>query len=111
MESPMSQWPPESVEASMQQLAKHLADEPAPSAASMWWCITLRLRRERARRAEQPLIWMTRISCATAAATAALLAASVPLPSRRAAEIGILVLSAVVLPAALTLWAWSRSKI
>src|SRR5580704_10576065 len=101
----------EPIEAAMQQLANRLAEEPTPSAASMWWRITLRMRREKARRAEQPLIWMTRISCAVAALTAALLAASIPLPSRRAAEIGLLALSAVVLPAALTLWAWSRSKI
>jgi hypothetical protein len=111
METLMPRVPEESVEAAMQQLANRLAEEPAPSPASMWWRITLRLRREKARRAEQPLIWMTRISCATAALTAALLAASIPLPSRPAAEIGILALSAVVLPAALTLWAWSRSKI
>jgi hypothetical protein len=101
----------EPVEAAMQQLANHLAEDPPPSAASMWWRITLRMRREKARRAEQPLIWMTRISCVVAALTAALLAASLPFPSRPTAEIGILALSAVVLPVALTLWGWSRSKI
>lgn len=95
----------------MQQLANRLGEESAPSAASMWWRITLRMRRDKARRAEKPLIWMTRISCAVAALTAALLAATIPIPSRRAAEIGILALSAVVLPVALTLWGWSRSKI
>jgi Na+/proline symporter len=107
----MPECPEESVEAAMRQLANHLAEEPAPSAASMWWRITLRLRRERARRAEQPLIWMTRISCAVGALTATLLAASIPLPSHRATEIGLLALSAVILPVALTLWGWSRSKI
>jgi hypothetical protein len=101
----------EPIEAAMQQLANRLADEPTPSAASMWWRITLRMRREKARRAEQPLIWMTRISCAVAALTAALLAASIPLPSRRAAEIGLLALSALIVPVAITLWSWSRSKI
>ena len=111
MEPLMPPDPEEPVASAMQQLANRLADEPAPSAASMWWRLTLRMRRERARRAERPLIWMIRISCAVAALTAALLAASIPIPSRPAAEIGILALSAVVLPVALTLWAWSRSKI
>jgi hypothetical protein len=111
MESSMPESPHESVAAAMHQLANHLAEEPAPSAASMWWRVTLRMRRERAQRAEKPLIWMTRISCAVAALTAAFLAASIPFPSRHAAEIGLLSLSAVILPAALTLWGWSRSKI
>ena len=107
----MPQSPEESVATAMQQLANHLAEGPAPSAASMWWRLNLRMRRERAHRAEQPLIWMTRISCAVAVFTAALLAVSIPIPSRHAAQIGILSLSAVVLPVALTLWGWSRSKI
>ena len=77
----------------------------------MWWRLTLRMRRERARRAVQPLIWMTRVSCAVAALTAALLAASIPIPSQPAAEIGIIALSAVVFPVAIILWGWSRSKI
>jgi Na+/proline symporter len=110
MEPSMPQYPSEPVAIALRQLANHLAEEPTPSAASMWWRLTLRMRREKARRAEQPLIWMTRISCAVAALTAALLAASIPTPSRRAAEIGLLSLIALVLPVALTLWGWSRSK-
>jgi hypothetical protein len=111
MEASMPQPPEESVAVAMQQLANRMAEESPPSAASMWWRLALRMHRERVRRAEQPLIWMTRISCAVAALTAALLAASIPIPPRPTAEIGILALSAVVLPVALTLWSWSRSKI
>lgn len=99
------------VEAAMQQLASHLAEEPVASAASMWWRIALRTRREKARRAERPLIWMTRVACAVAIVTAALLVAAIPLPLRHVAWIGILALGAVILPVAVTLWAWSRSKI
>ena len=101
----------EPVEAAMQQLADRLAEEPPPSAGLMWWRIALRMRREKARRAERPLIWMARISIAVAVLTAALLAASLPMPSRPAAEIGLLALSALIIPVAITLWSWSRSKI
>ncbi len=62
----------------------------------MWWRITLRMRREKARRAERPLIWMTRIACTVAALIAAFLAESIPLPSRRAAEIGLMSLGALI---------------
>jgi hypothetical protein len=110
MEASMPQSPEESVAVAMQQLANRLAEEPPPSSAAMWWRLTLRMRRERVRRAEKPLIWMTRVSCVVAALTAALLAASIPFPVRPTARIGILALSAVVLPVALTLWGWSRSK-
>jgi hypothetical protein len=95
----------------MRLLASHLAAEAAPSATSMWWRVTLRMRREGVRRAEKPLIWMTRISCGVAALTAALLALSIPMPSHPAAEIGCLALSAVVIPVSIILWGWSRSKI
>src|SRR6267154_1499590 len=45
----------------MRRIANGLAEEPGPSAASMWWRLNLRLRRERAREAEIPLVWMRRI--------------------------------------------------
>lgn len=92
-------------------LAKRLSEEPAPSAGSMWWRLNLRMRRERARRAQRPLIWMGRIACIVILLTAAFLAASIPDLSRPVAEIGLLALSAVVLPVAIVLWGWSRSKI
>jgi hypothetical protein len=92
-------------------LAEELTGEPRPSAASMWWRLNLRIRRDRARRAEMPLIWMTRIFYAAIAILAALLVASMPGALRPAAAIGLLALGAVVLPVAITLWGWSRWKI
>ena len=50
-----------SVARKMLQFASGLAEEPGPSAASMWWRLNLRMRRERANHAEKPLVWMSRI--------------------------------------------------
>jgi hypothetical protein len=79
-----------SVALRMRQFASGLAEEPGPSAASMWWRLDLRMRRERARRAQQPLVWMGRIFTAA---------------------IGLAALSAVVLPVAIVLLTWSCSKL
>ena len=99
-----------SVAGHMLQLADGLAEEPQPSAASMWWRLNLRMRREKARRAEMPLIWMGRVCYVAIALVAALVAASLPVPARPVAAIGLAALGAVVLPVAVTLWGWSRSK-
>jgi len=99
-----------SVAATMQQVAARLSAEPSPSAASMWWRLSLRMRQEKAMRAQQPIIWMGRIACAAAVVTATLLVASLPGLSRPVAEIGLAALAAVVTPVALALWGWSRSK-
>jgi hypothetical protein len=100
-----------SIARKMLQLADGWSEEPHASAASMWWRLNLRMRRERARRAQLPLVWMFRIFYAAVALTAALLVASVPGLSRPVVAIGLFSLSAVVLPVAITLWVWSRSTI
>ncbi|HEX4275930.1 MAG TPA: hypothetical protein VHZ74_11270 [Bryobacteraceae bacterium] len=100
-----------SVARKMRQFASGLAEEPGPPAASMWWRLNLRMRRERARRAQQPLVWMGRIFYAAIAVTAALVLASIPGLSGRTAVIGLAALSAVVLPVAIVLVSWSRSKL
>lgn len=92
-------------------LADGLAEESPPSASSMWWRLNLRVRREKARRAELPLIWMARVFYAAIAILAALLVASMPGALQPVAGIGLLALGAVVLPVAITLWGWSRWKI
>jgi hypothetical protein len=94
----------------MQTFAQHLAQEPCPPAASMWWRLSLRTRRERALRAQVPLIWMARILYVSLALLAAFLIAMIPDASRPVYGIGFLALGAVALPVAITLWGWSRSK-
>jgi anti-sigma factor RsiW len=95
----------------MRQFANGLAEEPAPSAASMWWRLNLRLRRERAREAEKPLVWMRRIFYVAIALTALLELRSIADLSGRTAVIGLVALSAVVLPVSIALLTWSRSKV
>lgn len=100
-----------SVAGKMLQLADGLSEVPPPSAAAMWWRLSLRMRQERARRAQMPLIWMGRVFYAMMAITAALLVTLIPPLSGRAGAICLAALSALVLPVAITLWGWSRSKI
>lgn len=100
-----------SVAGKMRQFAKGLAEEPVPSAASMWWRLNLRLRRERARQAERPLVWMRRIFYVAIALTAPLELRSIPDLSGRTAVIGLVALSTVVLPVSIALLTWSRSKV
>lgn len=100
-----------SVARKMRQFASGFAEELGPSAASMWWRLNLRMRRERARRAQQPLVWMARIFYAAIAVTPALVLAWIPGLSGRTAVIGLAALSAVVLPVAIALVSWSRSKL
>ena len=95
----------------MRRIANGLAEEPGPSAASMWWRLNLRLRRERAREAEKPLVWMRRIFYVVIALTAPLELRSIPDLSGRTAVIGLVALSAVVLPVSIALLTWSRSKV
>lgn len=100
-----------SVAGKMRQFANGLAEEPGPSAASMWWRLNLRLRRERARQAEKPLLWMRRIFYVVIALIAPLEFRSITNLSGRTAVIGLVALSAVVLPVAIALLTWSRSKV
>lgn len=95
----------------MRQIASGLAEEPGPSAASMWWRLNLRLRRERARQAEKPLVWMRRIFYVVIGLTAPLELRLMPDLSGRTAVVGLVALSAVVLPVSIALLTWSRSKV
>ena len=101
-----------SVALDMRYLADRLSAEPALSAASMWWRLSLRMRREKARRAEMPLVWMGRIFYSVILLMAALLVALFPHFSRNpAAMVGVGVLIALSLTVGIALWGWSRSKI
>jgi Na+/proline symporter len=94
----------------MERLAETLSSAPPPSAASMWWRLNLRMRHEKARRAQQPLIWMTRLLYLALALSVALLMTLFPDFSKPAVAIGLLGLSAIALPVAVALFVWSRSK-
>jgi hypothetical protein len=100
-----------SIAGKMRRFANGMAEESGPSAASMWWRLNLRLRRERARQAEKPLVWMRRIFYVVIALTAPLELRSIPDLSGRTAVIGLVALSAVVLPVSIALLTWSRSKV
>jgi hypothetical protein len=93
------------------RFAGALAEEPLPSGGSMWWRLNLKMRQERARRAQQPLVWMGRILYLAVAMMASFIVTQLPDPSRPAVAAGLLALCAVVLPVVITLWVWSRSKI
>jgi anti-sigma factor RsiW len=92
----------------LQQIADEFAAEPAPSAAAMWWRLSLRARREHARRAQQPLLWMTRIAYIAIAALIAFAIAAMP-SSTPVFAIGLAALAAAAIPILIALWAWSRS--
>ncbi len=93
------------------QMANDLAEDPRPSAASMWWRLNFRIRQEKARRVQAPLIWLARILYASIMVLFALAVASVPGVSGPVGVIGLLALSALVLFAVIALWTWSRLKI
>ena len=95
----------------LQQMASGLAGEARPAAASMWWRLNMRTRRENARRAQAPLIWMGRIFYLTIALSLAFASMSIPGISGPAFTIGLLAPGAVAFPVAITLWGWSRSKL
>ena|SRR6185437_8842040 len=97
------------IEHQMERLAEALSSEPTPSAASMWWRLNLRMRREKARRAQQPLVWMTRAAYIAIAVLIAFAIASMP-SSAPALGIGLIGLTATAIPILLALWAWSRSR-
>ena len=100
-----------SVAGKMLQFATEVGEEHGPSAGSMWWRLNLRMRHEKARRVQAPLVWMTRILYLAGVAAFALLVASVPGVSQPAAAIGFFALGVLVVPVAIALWGWSRWKI
>ena len=95
----------------LRQIANGFAGEPAPSAASMWWRLNLRSRRENARQAGKPLVWMRRIFYAAVAVVAPMELRSLPDLAGRTTVLGLVALSALVLPVSIALLTWSRSKV
>ena len=94
----------------LHQLAEGLAREPVPGAASMWWRLNLRMRQQKAQRAQVPLIWMARILYLAIALLTVLVLTLIPNTSRPVFTIGLAALGAVAIPAAIALWTWSRSR-
>jgi hypothetical protein len=100
-----------SVAERMRQFANELGEETGPSAATMWWRLNFRLRREKAHQAEKPLAWMRRIFYVAMTLIALLELRSIPDLAGRTAVIGLVALSAVVSLVSIALLAWSRSKV
>jgi len=92
-------------------VADDRAAGPQPSAASMWWRLNLRMRQEKARQAQAPLVWMARIGYGTIALLTVILVRMIPDLSRPVIEIGLAGIAAVTIPVAIALWSWSRSKV
>lgn len=93
----------------MQRLAGELSAEPGPSAAAMWWRLNLRMRQERARRAQAPLIWMTRILYLAIALLAAFLVTLMTQLSGPVVTTGLVAFGVLTIPAGIALWGWARS--
>lgn len=93
------------------QVMENSMEEPLPSAASLWWRLNLRMRREKLERAKLPLVWMTRICVITVLLVAclALWRVSESTGVSSLLTIGLLGLAAVALPTMIVLWRWSRS--
>jgi hypothetical protein len=100
-----------SVTQELQHLLQDSQVEPLPSAASVWWRLHLRMRRERINRAKLPLVWMGRISAAAVPLVAFFLLWQVAASTAfsEVLMIGLLALAAVALPTMIVLWRWSQS--
>ncbi len=69
------------------------------------------MRQEKARRAQLPMIWMTRVFYAVSLALTLFLAATIPDFSKPAVTIGLASLAAIAFPASIVLWLWFRSDL
>ncbi len=100
-----------SVSRQLESLLEGSLEEPLEPAASMWWRLNLRLRRQRMNRAQLPLIWMERTCAAILLLTAlfALWQISARSSVSNILTVGLWALAAVALPATIVLWRWSRS--
>jgi hypothetical protein len=96
-----------SIAGKMRQIANELSEDPPPSVTAMWWRLNLRMRQERVRQAEKPLVWMARIFYAAVALAAGSELTSIPDLSGRTAVIGVAALGAIALPVAMALATWS----
>lgn len=100
-----------SITQELQYLLQDSAEEPLQSAASVWWRLNLRMRREKVNRAKLPLVWMGRISAATVLLVTffALWKIAVRTTFSDVLMVGLLALAAVALPTMIVLWRWSQS--
>jgi hypothetical protein len=100
-----------SVARKLHELAMEHSKDVALSAAAMWRRLSFRLRREKARQAEAPLIWMNRIFVLTTILLfAALLAIAWQSHPSVVWAIGLSSMGVVALPVTIALWGWSRSR-
>jgi hypothetical protein len=102
-----------SITQELQHLLQDSVEEPLESAASVWWRLNLRMRRERVNRTKLPLVWMGRISAATILLVTffALWQVAISTTSSNVLIVGLLALAAVALPVMIVLWRWSQSEI
>jgi hypothetical protein len=100
-----------SINLELQHLVRDTGEEPLESAASLWWRLNLRMRRDKVNRAKLPLVWMGRICAATVllAMFFALWQVTIRSTFSYVLIIGLLALAAVALPAMIVLWRWSQS--
>lgn len=100
-----------SITRELQQLLQDSAEEPLESAASVWWRLNLKMRRERVNRANLPLVWMGRISAVTVLLVTffALWQIAVRTTFSDVLIVGLLALAGVALPTMIVLWRWSQS--
>ena len=100
-----------SITQELQHLLQDSVEEPLESAASLWWRLNLRMRREKVNRAKLPLLWMGRICAATVllATLFALWQVSTHTSFSYVLIVGLLALAAVALPTMIVLWRWSQS--
>jgi len=100
-----------SITEELQRLLQDSVEEPLESAASMWWRLNLRMRRDKVNRARLPLVWMGRICAATVLLVTffALWQVSMRTTAWDVLIVGLLALAAVALPTMIVLWRWSQS--
>jgi hypothetical protein len=92
-------------------LVERSMEEPMESAASLWWRLNLKMRREKMERTKLPLVWMGRICAATVVLVTcfALWQVSLKTEGSSVLTVGLLALAIVALPTMIVLWRWSRS--
>jgi hypothetical protein len=100
-----------SIAQELQHLLQDSVEEPLESAASVWWRLNLRMRRDRVNRARLPLVWMGWISAATVLLVAffAVWQIAVRTTFSFVLMVGVLALAVVALPTMIVLWRWSQS--
>jgi len=100
-----------SITQELQHLLQDSLEEPMESAASLWWRLNLKMRRDKVSRAKMPLVWMGRICAVTVllAVFFALWQVSTSATVSDVLIVGILALAAVALPTMIVLWRWSQS--